>query len=328
MLQSLPRDRKGSVAPRREAAAFSVGIRRGSRLAPLRKAVPLAAFVLAAAGCTMRPDLGFLSLTAQVPVTEAIVVPPPGGPAVIAVLQRKYQNGVSQEIALSTAASTLGQNAFYVGFINNPEAVSENGDVLRLRPPNPERIQSEMEERLPGIDMRTSLLYAQNKYGPFGFATGRSGTGDLCLYAWQQIEPDQPALFVPHGAISVRLRLCDADATEAQLLRTMYGFTISAYMDSGGWTPYGSPPPPPAFLGQMNAPINPLGSGEGIAGPGPRGLTRSRRIEVEESVTRDRVIDKDTVPAEPAQPAEPAVPDVPSAPPAGYPVVPPPPTEQ
>lgn len=325
MSQPLSRNRKSLASTGHEAPACSVGIRKEAKLGRLLKAVPLAGVLFVAAGCTMRPDLGFMSLTAQVPVTEAIVVPPPGGPAVIAVLQRKYPNGVTQEIALSTASSTLGQNAFYVGFINNPEAVSEEGDVLRLRPPNPERIQIEMEERLPGIDMHTSLLYAQNKYGPFGFATGRSATGDLCLYAWQQIEPAEPALFVPHGAISVRLRLCDADATEAQLLRTMYSFTISAYMDSGGWTPYGSPPPPPAFLGQMDAPIDPLASRNGIPSSRPRSLSPASRTAIEEEPTSTRIIDKDTVPAEPVQPA---APNLPSAPPTGYPVVPPPPTDQ
>lgn len=241
--------------------------------------------VLAAAGCSTRSDLGFMSLLNEVPATQAIIVPPPGGPAVVAVLQRRYQNGVTQEIALATASSAPGQNAVYVSLVNEPERVSEIDDTLRIRRLTQESVQAEMEERLPGIDMRTSLLYAQNKYGPFGFATGRSATGDLCLYAWQQIEPTEPVLLMPQGAISIRLRLCDADATEAQLLRTMYAFTISAYLTASSWNPYGSAPPAPAYLGQLDAPVNPLASGVSDVLPDslPRGLAPAWRPAVHES---------------------------------------------
>lgn len=82
---------------------------------------------------------------------------------VVAVLQRRYQNGVSQEIALATASLAAGQNAFYVSLVNDPETLSEIDDTLRIRRPMQELVQAEIEERLPGIDMRTSLLYAQNK---------------------------------------------------------------------------------------------------------------------------------------------------------------------
>ncbi|MCB5175083.1 cellulose biosynthesis protein BcsN [Microvirga lenta] len=324
MPQSLPQDRKGFGARRDVAGAGRSRAAAKAWLGRVSKAF-LTVFALAAAGCSTRSDLGFMTLMSEVPATQAIIVPPPGGPAVVAVLQRRYQNGVSQEIALSTASMTLGQNAFYVSMVNDPETLSEIDDTLRIRPLTPEIIQAEMEERFPGIDMRTSLLYAQNKYGPFGFATGRSATGDLCLYAWQQIEPSEPAIFMTHGAISLRLRLCDADATEAQLLRTMYAFTIPAYFMSSAWNPYGAPPPPPAYLGQMNAPINPLaiGATEGLLGSRPRSLAPARRVIVQESVEPARaIVDKDTVLPEPAQP------DVPSAPLSGYPVVPPPPPAQ
>lgn len=128
----------------------------------------------------------------EVPPTKAVILPPPGGPSVVAVLERKYQNGVSQEIALSTASATPGQNAFHVSMVNDFETLSELDDTLRVRRVSPEVVQNEMEERLAGVAMRISLFYAQNKFGPFGFATGRSSAGDLCLYAWQQIEPRSP----------------------------------------------------------------------------------------------------------------------------------------
>jgi Cellulose biosynthesis protein BcsN len=274
--------------------------------------------VLAAGACTTRSEIGFATLMSEVPATRAAIVPPPGGPSIVAVLQRSYQNGLSQEIALSTASLTPGQNAFYVTLATASTPQSEIDDVLSLPSTiTQDRIAGEMEERLPGIEMQTSLVYVQNKYGPFGFATGRSASGDVCLYAWQRIEPNEPAVFVPGGVISVRLRLCDAAATQEQLLRTMYAFTISAYYMSGSWNPYGEPPPVPAQLGQIDAPIYPLGMGTSA----PPAIVRQQRIRVERTTPSSRLIDKDTVGAQERAPAPAPVPE---GPPSGYPVVPPP----
>lgn len=282
----------------------------------------VAALSMATAACAGRSDLGYASLMSEVPVTRAIIVPPPGGPSVVAVLQQQYQNGLSQEIALSTASVTTGQNAFYVRLLNNTASNTEIPDSLSLPSLTPDRIQSEMEERMPGVEMQTSLVYVQNKFGPFGFATGRSSSGDLCLYAWQQIEPGEPAIFVPGGAVSVRLRLCDADANVDQLLRVFYGYTIAAYYRQESWNPYGDPPSPPANFGERDAPMYPLGLGD----DGKATIIRRRSLseETRRSVpveTPRRLIDKDTS----APPAE-VQPDI-SAPPSGYPVVPPPPSQ-
>jgi hypothetical protein len=288
-----------------------------------RLAVAVAAMSVAA--CAGRSDLDYATLNSEVPATRAIVVPSPGGPSVVAVLQRTYQNGISQEIALSTASLTSGQNAFYVSLLNNTASSMEIPETLSLSPLTPDRIEREMEERMPGVEMQTSLVYVQNKFGPFGFATGRSASGDLCLYAWQQIEPDKPAILVPGGAISVRLRLCDADASVDQLLRVMYGYTIAAYYRQESWNPYSDPPSPPAGFGQADAPMYPLGLNgrEDSTVIRQRVLsTESRRAPVRDETPR-RAIDKDTV--EPATPA-PSVPQN-TVPLGGYPVVPPPPSE-
>jgi hypothetical protein len=301
-----------------------------SRAKAALKSLPIIASVLAAAGCANRSDLGMATLMSEVPPTQAAIVPPPGGPSVVAVLQRRYQNGLTQEVALSTASATTGQNAFYISLVKEPETVSEIDDTLGSPRLNQEVVQKEMEQRVPGVDMRTSLLYAQNKYGPFGFAVGRSSTGDNCLYAWQQIEPKEPVYFIPGGAISVRLRLCDADATEAQLLRSMYGFTIPAYYMNGEWNPYGTPPSPPAHLGETDAPIFPLGLGAGETTVSrPQTGTRRPVIRTDEEATgfvdKDTVLPSDAVPTAPAVPAPPAIPGTPLTPLEGYPVVPPPP---
>ncbi len=276
---------------------------------------------MALSACAGRSDLGYASLMSEVPATRAIVVPSPGGPSVVAVLQQQYQDGLSQEIALSTASLTSGQNAFYVSLLNNTAGNTELPNALSLPSMTPDRLQREMEERMPGVEMETSLVYVQNRFGPFGFATGRSSAGDLCLYAWQQIEPGEPAVFVPGGAVSVRLRLCDADANVDQLLRVFYGYTIAAYYRQESWNPYGDPPSPPKQLGEKDAPIYPRGLGDSR---GSATIVRRRNVtERDRQVTSPvqaprRTIDKDMI--VPAVPLE-------TAPPSGYPVVPPPPSQ-
>lgn len=295
----------------------------GGRLGQLLK-VAICAVPFLTAACTTRSELGFATLMNEVPATRAIIVPPPGGPSIVAVLQRNYQNGVAQEIALSTASLTPGQNAFYVSLATGSTPQSEIDDVLSLPSLAQDRLEREMDERLPGIEMQTSLVFVQNKYGPFGFATGRSASGDTCLYAWQRIEPNEPAVLVPGGTISIRLRLCDAAATQEQLLRLMYGFTISAYYLSGSWNPYGAPPPVPAQLGEIDAPIYPLGMNGGTA------IVRERRIQVRTSpAPASRLVDKDTVlPTAPAQSLIPSPQEPVASPQTGYPIVPPPSSAQ
>lgn len=281
------------------------------------------AVLMTASGCAGRSDLGYASLMSEVPAARAIVVPPPGGPSVVAVLQQQYQNGLSQEIALSTASLTTGQNAFYVSLLNNTAGSMEIPDTLSPPSLSPDRLQREMEERMPGVEMETSLVYVQNKFGPFGFATGRSPMGDLCLYAWQQIEPSEPVILVPGGAVSVRLRLCDADASVDQLLRVFYGYTIAAYFRQESWNPYGDPPSPPAHFGERDAPMYPLSLGD-RAGSTAVVRRRSHSQETGQITPAAQVsggtIDKDTVAPSTAVPLE-------TAPPTGYPVVPPPPAQ-
>ncbi|WP_262297938.1 cellulose biosynthesis protein BcsN [Microvirga sesbaniae] len=282
------------------------------------------AALMTVAACAGRSDLGFASLMTEVPATRAIVVPPPGGPSVVAVLQQQYQNGLSQEIALSTASRTTGQNAFYVSLLNNTSGSMDISDSLSLPTLTPDRIQREMEERIPGVEMETSLVYVQNRFGPFGFATGRSATGDLCLYAWQRIEPGEPAIFVPGGAVSVRLRLCDADASVDQLLRVFYGYSIAAYYRQESWNPYGDPPSPPASFGERDAPMYPLGLGDrggGTTVVRRRIVSGEPRRSVPAGVPR-RAVDRDAV-----APAAPVPAPSETAPPAGFPVVPPPPAQ-
>jgi hypothetical protein len=60
-----------------------------------------------------------------------------------------------------------------------------------------------------------------------------------------------------YGAIQVRLRMCQAGATEEKLLSAMYGYTINASVGTAGWNPYGAPESVPTTLGRPGSPMYP-----------------------------------------------------------------------
>jgi hypothetical protein len=103
------------------------------------------------------------------------------------------------------------------------------------------------------------MFYVQNSYGPFGYAFGRGAGTDLCLYAWQQVRAPTGTIspFANYGSIQIRLRACEAGATEQKLLAIMYNFTILGAVDAGGWNPYGEPGPVSPALGGIGAPTYP-----------------------------------------------------------------------
>jgi hypothetical protein len=185
-------------------------------------------------------------------------VPPPGGPAVIGVTEVSYRNATVQNVILAARSATSGQNEFVIRVFQGGRTNEETG-TLSDSSLTPDRISEELEERFPGVDMQVSLAYTQNKYGPFGFASGSPGNGDRCLYAWQRLENTERSLFSPtEGAVSIRLRLCEAGKSVTELLRTAYGFTITGSSRGFGWNPLGEPPGPSPALGATSVPLYPV----------------------------------------------------------------------
>lgn len=246
------------------------------------------------------------SLAGSVAAEDAFALPPPGGPAVVGVVERRYSNAIQQDIVLAAAAAAPGQNLLRVQLFG-PVGADGGDTALVDRHLAEADIRREMRELLPGIAMRRSPLYAQNSYGPFGYATGSYGANDLCLYAWQRIAaPQAGAPLAARGTIQVRLRLCQTGATEQGLLAVMYGYTINASFSGAAWNPYGSAPAADPRLGTTGQPIHPLG----VSGP--------------------QAVFAPTPPAAPARrpAARRAVASPVASPPAGAPVVPPPPEDE
>jgi hypothetical protein len=213
---------------------------------------------LALTGCGGKPILPE-SFVKTVPAEEAMVMPPPAGPAIVSVVERRFDNAISQDIHLANSASTPGQNMIKVQLLGTERTFSQSSNNLGSSMVSYSRVAAEMRQVLPGVRMSRSLSYVQNNYGPFGYAFGRGRGSDLCLYAWQQIRSRAATTspFANYGSIQIRLRVCEAGSTEARLLGIMYNFTITAAVDALGWNPYGAARPLNPDLGGSSAPIYP-----------------------------------------------------------------------
>jgi hypothetical protein len=293
----------------------------GGPSATVRRA--LAGALCALAGLSLA---GCVSLDASVPrvVSQKAALPPEdsfaampaGGPAIIGVIERKYGNAVVREAVLAANARVAGENFLKValyGPIANPTSEDNRLDDDSLEP---DVIAKEVRQTLADVPMQRSALYVQNKYGPFGFATGTAANGDRCLYAWQQIRRGRNPL-AGEGAISVRLRLCDAYAGFEQLLSVMYGYTINVYLPTAFWSPYGKAPPVPADLGALSAAKFPYGAQELAEPPAPQAPRRRVQAEAPNAAGASAPGTEALIP-EPTG----ANPGPPAGKGAGYPVVP------
>lgn len=256
-------------------------------------------------------ELSFLTRAVAVDPSRALIVLPPGGPPVIGVTQRSYENAVAQTISLATRGRTPGENAIQVAFFTAadlPDSTGVEGNLLKLPGIDDFAVAQDMEERLPGVAMAPSAVFVQNKYGPFGYAFGHGSGGEACLYAWQRIA-DGDSIFRPKsGAVSVRIRICDPKASEASLLRLAYEYSLNASLRRSGWNPAGDAPAPAPGLGKAGAPIYPQMRAPEPSAPRRVAQPRPARAPQPEA---DRTRDPQPVPDRPLE---------------GYPTVPPPPT--
>lgn len=217
----------------------------------LLKTIALMTLAGLTAGCTttghVRQSIGVETVAND----KALAFPPPGGPAIVGVVERRHAKDVDQTISLATSSSVPGQNFLKVQFLG----ITGSNPGLGSRPYNTisdRAIAGEMASAMPGVRLARSAIFVQNSYGPFGYASGQSRAGDTCLYAWQQVQagfapPQEQRNF---GMVQVRVRLCDAHATERQLLSTVYGYTIAGRFDGAALNPFGAPRGADAVLGK------------------------------------------------------------------------------
>lgn len=256
-------------------------------------------------------ELSFATRAVSVDPSRALVMLPVGGPPIVNVTQRNYDNAIAQTISLATPGRASGENAIDAAFMTAadvPDDTAVEGRLLSIPSIEDFAIAREMEERFPGVAMAPAAIYVQNRYGPFGYAFGRSATGDGCLYAWQRIASGDSFFRPQSGLVSIRVRICEPGASETALLRLAYGYSINASLRRSGWNPIGDAPRPQPGLGEAGVPIYPTTQ---AAWP-DAAETRAGRPRAA------RVNRRQTSPAEALEP-------LPDRPLEGYPTVPPPP---
>lgn len=246
------------------------------RVAPApRLALASLLLCLGLSGCTSSQGAVAVTGARTVDASQALILPAPGGPAIVSVVEQRYANAVEQQVILSTSAATAGQNQMTVRMYGPMEWAQQGKNSLPYRSLLAADIGREVRSALPGVPMQTSGLFLRNNYGPFGYAFGRSTSGDACFYAWQQLRADESerSNFRNSGAIQVRVRLCESGASEKELLSVMYGYTLTGSFASDQWNPYGSPKDVDAAIGADGNPIYPrdveLSSAVKVASPRP-----------------------------------------------------------
>ncbi|MFP5078547.1 cellulose biosynthesis protein BcsN [Rhizobium sp. YIM 134829] len=249
----------------------------------------------------------------EVPLEQAMAFPPPGGPGIVSVVERKYSNAIEQEILLETATVTPGENYLKVQFYGPSEPGLAGADRLSRAGFNTGKIARDLRSMFPSMPMAITATYQQNGYGPFGYAYGvDTQRGESCLYAWQEISSSDHARngIKDLGMIRTRLRLCEPDSSLAALLSVMYHYTLNGGFDAQNWNPYGPPPEPDARIGAAGKPIYSLPGEELVvtpravptAAPRPRVRATAARVEVEApapAVTRRPAVEA-LVPRSPA----------------------------
>lgn len=223
-------------------------------------AASLLSALVALGGCGGGNGVEIASTWRSVPAVDAFVLPPPGGPGIVGVMERRYSNATQQDISLATTSRVSGQNLLQVQFFGPVNERVAGSTSIYDKPLAATDISREMRAKFPGVAMVRSEIYVQNRYGAFGYAVGRAGTTDLCIYAWQRIKAvaSQTTLISNRGTIQLRLRLCHSGASEQQLLAFMYGFSISGTFSNLNWNPYGAPLSPSETLGRTGAPVFPV----------------------------------------------------------------------
>lgn len=260
--------------------------------------------VFAVTGCTRTLQVGSASSERAVANSSAYVLPPPGGPALVAVTERTYTNGIQQDIALATNSTLPIQNGFRVRLYGPIKAAAEGQTAMPEQFQPLRNVDSELRRVVPGMPLQRAQFYVQNRYGPFGYALGRKGR-ETCLYGFQNIR-SRAFSWNDRGSIDIRLRLCETGASEAQLLAVMYGYTVNVFVDAAGWNPYGEAAAVPDSLGAPGPDVYPTAMGqlEPVLSPAPA-------APVAAAPRRVRAAPAQAAPAALPQPIGPAVPPPP-----------------
>ncbi|MBE7247992.1 MAG: cellulose biosynthesis protein BcsN [Actinomycetospora chiangmaiensis] len=207
------------------------------------------------------------SASLALPSGQALAALPPAAGAVLSVMESRRSNAVIQTIVLAGDHAGYGENKITITALTGTNNVGNAaGDPVKIAPPTDAVIEDELAQAFPTTPMRIANVYDRNAQGPFGYATGRRADGTGCLYAWQYVGPSGNLnLFDTIDgrgpqAMSVRVRLCKANATEAELAGYMQQMVVSP------------PGPSSSYAAAAPAMMAPGGDALAASGVAPQGF--------------------------------------------------------
>jgi hypothetical protein len=217
-------------------------------------------FALASlASCTANRSATTYTAPRTIDASQAMVMPAPGGPMIINLIEERFSDGVEQKIILATNANTSGENYLSIRLYGPMERERQGTRGLGYKDVTAVALHNEAIRAVPGVAMKTSGLFLRNTYGPFGYAFGQNSSGDSCIYGWQQLRSteNERKNFRNTGKVQIRLRLCENGASERQLLAVMYGYTVTGTFASDQWNPFGGPKEIASAVDPNGGPIYP-----------------------------------------------------------------------
>lgn len=226
-----------------------------------KRVAGLLLLILAAglAGCTATKSASAISAPRTIEASQAMIMPAPGGPSVISLIEERFSDGVEQKVILGTDATNEGQNYLSIRMYGPMERETQGQKKLGYRALTSAALSGEVYRAMPGVPMKISGLFLRNTYGPIGYAFGHSKAGDSCIFGWQQLRSSdaERSGYRNVGAIQIRLRLCENGASEKELLSVMYGYTVTGSFLSDQWNPFGRAKDAGSTVGVNGEPIYP-----------------------------------------------------------------------
>lgn len=216
-----------------------------------RGGIAVSLLVCALAGCAT--NRGMQATEAQiVRSSDALILPPPGGPGIVTVISTTYPNAIKQDISLATEARSAGENKISIIRFTGKSGDGSDSELVDI-PFTQVNLTEEALAAWPDSGMAVSPYFVQNAYGPFGYAIARPPNGDACLYAWQRIEPTlKPSGAIDRFPISIRVQVCRRGVTEEALLDIMYRLRLNFEVFPASRAP--------AAIGLIANPIKPVGA--------------------------------------------------------------------
>lgn len=165
---------------------------------------------------TAAPVAATASAKAEVDSQFALGRLPSSAGRILSVRQSVTGEVAEQTVVYQNRSTAAGENTLSI-------ELGPSGSQRYRRGPSQSELQREMQLALPDARLTFDGVAHQNGYGVYGLATGTTGRGEACVFAWQQVGPE--AIGKGYG-MRVRLRFCDPKLGAERLAVLMAGLQL------------------------------------------------------------------------------------------------------